>query len=43
MQKLIAAFQQKKLVFLRYLCLNFNEMMTNDVNSFKQPGSGYLN
>ena len=40
MQKLLAFLHRKILVYLRYLCLKFNEALTYDIVSFEQPGSG---
>ena len=38
LQKLLTFFQPKILAYLRYQHLNFNEMLTNDIVSFEQPG-----
>ena len=37
-QKLCTFFQQKILAYLRYKCLDFNILLTNDIVSFEQVG-----
>ena len=38
MLKLLTFFQQKMLAYLSYKRLKFNETLSNDVDSFEEPG-----